>query len=255
MRKAPWELQVEFSSQPGIHYGFTKKAFSDEGTPQLELAYAITVHKSQGSEFKNTYLVIPDPCPILSRELLYTALTRQRERVTLLYQGDVGELKEFASPERGETASRLTNLFGPPTPVSIKNTFLEENLIHRTQRGDLVRSKSEVIIADMLHGKGLDYAYERKLTSIDGNSWRYPDFTIEDAESGETVYWEHLGLLGDTGYRRRWERKLKWYRDQRILRVDESGERVANLLVTEDDPQGGIDSAAIAESVKRLLGV
>jgi hypothetical protein len=252
MKKAPWKLAVEFSSQIGFEYGFSKWAFGEEGSPQLELAYAITVHKSQGSEFGNTYLVVPNPCPILSRELLYTALTRQRQRVTLLYQGDIGELRGFASPERGETATRLTNLFKAPKPVKVQERFLEDGLIHRTRRGDLVRSKSEVIIADMLYDKGVDYSYERKLEFADG-SFRYPDFTIEDDESGTTVYWEHLGMLGDSAYRKRWDRKLEWYRAHAILPSDEEGKREATLHVTADDPQGGIDAAAIAESVNRLL--
>ena len=45
------------------------------------LAYALTVHKAQGSEFNTVILVLPNPCRLLSRELLYTALTRQRDRV------------------------------------------------------------------------------------------------------------------------------------------------------------------------------
>lgn len=254
MKGRPKKLNVEFSSQVGFEYKFGKWAFSDEGSPLLELAYAITVHKSQGSEFAKTYLVIPDPCPVLSRELLYTALTRQRQGVTLLYQGDIGALKAFAGPERGETATRLTNLFAPPRPVQVGEKFLEEGLIHRTQAGDLVRSKSEVIIADLLHSKNIEYAYERRFDGADG-SWRYPDFTIEDEETGETIYWEHLGMLGDAEYRKRWERKLEWYRGQKILQREEPGDRVATLLVTEDDPQGGIDSAAISATVKQLLGV
>ena len=47
----------------------------------------------------------------------------------------------------------------------------------------------------MFFSKGLpDYAYERPLVAADGST-RYPDITIEDAESGTTVYWEHLGIL------------------------------------------------------------
>jgi len=52
----------------------------------LELAYALTIHKAQGSEFGMTFVVIPNPCRLLSRELLYTALTRQREQVVLFHQ-------------------------------------------------------------------------------------------------------------------------------------------------------------------------
>lgn len=53
--------------------------------PRHETCYAMTVHKSQGSEFEHTVLVLPEePCPVLGRELLYTALTRARERFTLI---------------------------------------------------------------------------------------------------------------------------------------------------------------------------
>ena len=73
-----YKLEVEFSSQPRFKYDFTDRDFSEEGSPALELAYALTVHKSQGSEFGTVFLVLPNPCGLLSRELLYTALTRQR---------------------------------------------------------------------------------------------------------------------------------------------------------------------------------
>ena len=53
--------------------------------PQLELAWALTVHKSQGSEFDRVVLVLPPPdSPLLTREILYTALTRARFGATIL---------------------------------------------------------------------------------------------------------------------------------------------------------------------------
>lgn len=51
-------------------------------------AFALTVHKAQGSEFAHTALALPDRAnPILSRELLYTAVTRARERFSLAIIG------------------------------------------------------------------------------------------------------------------------------------------------------------------------
>lgn len=73
----PWKIAVEFSSQQGVAYDFSGKDFSREGSNSLELAYAVTIHKAQGSEFGLTILVLPDPCWLMSCELLYTALTRQ----------------------------------------------------------------------------------------------------------------------------------------------------------------------------------
>lgn len=60
-------------------------------------------------------------------------------------------------------------------------------------------SKSEVIIANELFHQGIDYAYEKELQFGGGRKCK-PDFTIEDAASGLTVYWEHCGMLLDAGY-------------------------------------------------------
>jgi exodeoxyribonuclease V alpha subunit len=51
----------------------------------VETVWAMTVHKSQGSEFKQVMLVLPDtPSPVLTRELLYTGITRAKKRLTLV---------------------------------------------------------------------------------------------------------------------------------------------------------------------------
>ena len=52
--------------------------------PQHDCAYALTVHKSQGSEFEEILLVLPDEMNrVLTRELIYTGITRARSRVTI----------------------------------------------------------------------------------------------------------------------------------------------------------------------------
>ncbi|KPD21009.1 exodeoxyribonuclease V subunit alpha [Idiomarina abyssalis] len=52
----------------------------------IETVYAMTVHKSQGSEFKHTVMVLPDhESPVLSKELLYTGITRAKERLSLVW--------------------------------------------------------------------------------------------------------------------------------------------------------------------------
>jgi len=61
---------------------------------QLETVYAMTVHKSQGSEFNHTCLVLPDRLsPVLTRELIYTGITRARNWFSLI-TGDAQVLKD-----------------------------------------------------------------------------------------------------------------------------------------------------------------
>ena len=51
----------------------------------VETAWAMTVHKSQGSEFEHTVLVLPPQAnPVLTRELVYTGITRSRQAFTLV---------------------------------------------------------------------------------------------------------------------------------------------------------------------------
>jgi len=58
--------------------------------PSHETVFAMTVHKSQGSEFDNVLLALPPkPSPIMTRELIYTGITRARDRVDIRGVGDV----------------------------------------------------------------------------------------------------------------------------------------------------------------------
>lgn len=253
----PKEIEVELAAQPGYAYKYHPWEFDgQENTPPLELAYALTVHKTQGSEFETTFLVVPNPCRILSREMLYTALTRHKGKVVILHQGDFRELQHYAHAEASEVARRMTNLFAPSRPVAVevqnRKVFLDENLIYRTRRGELVRSKSEWIIADKLHEAKIDYQYEQSLEL--GGVPRYPDFTIVDDDSGETWYWEHNGMLENPEYRQRWERKLAAYRAQKILPLQEGGGENGTLLVTEEGLGTGLDIAAIDKNINAIRG-
>ena len=79
------------------------RSFVPSRLPEHETAYALTVHKSQGSEFVHVLIVLPDqPSPVLTRELIYTAITRARSRVTLwageeVFKAAVGRCIERAS--------------------------------------------------------------------------------------------------------------------------------------------------------------
>lgn len=64
--------------------------FSPARLPPHETVYAMTVHKSQGSEFDHVLVVLPaQASPVTTRELLYTAVTRARRFVTLLASREV----------------------------------------------------------------------------------------------------------------------------------------------------------------------
>ncbi|QFG37299.1 ATP-dependent exoDNAse (exonuclease V) alpha subunit [Paracoccus pantotrophus] len=252
--KTPERLDVEFRTQPGNTFVYWPGDFGDDGTVVLELAYALTVHKSQGSQFGRVFVVIPQPCFILGRELIYTALTRQVDRVVLFVQGQPSDIRAYTSSKYSEVARRFTNLFAAPDMLADPSgTFLERRLIHRTARGELVRSISEVVVADALHAEGIDYHYEKGLRGADGVE-RYPDFTAEDPATGVTVYWEHLGMLSDPTYANRWKKKLEWYKDVMDLEPDGPENKKGERLVTSENRlDGAIDSAKIRQQVREVF--
>ena len=73
------ELHVYFPGSAGDFRRFPIHALCDH-----ETVYAMTVHKSQGSEFDHVVLILPDKdYPLLTRELIYTGLTRARQTVSI----------------------------------------------------------------------------------------------------------------------------------------------------------------------------
>lgn len=254
----PQYTRVEFSSQPGYEYSYRSRDIGEDNA-LLELAYAITIHKAQGSEFDLTFLIIPSESQMMSRELLYTSLTRQRKRIVILHQGPVQNLRNYTSAESSATASRITNLFVPPNILEERDPqgkkpsrYYEHRLIHRTARGEMVRSKSEVIIDDALFSAGIKAEYENEFLGGDG-TLRLPDFTIQDDASGITYLWEHLGMLGDPGYKHRWEETFQWYKNHGVKTLEEGGGDRATLIITSDTPQGAIDAQAIQKIIKEVL--
>ena len=98
------------------------------------------------------------------------------------------------------------------------------NRIYKTIDGNYVRSKSEVIICDLLAKSGMKYEYERLLEYEPGKVIN-PDFTIT-LDDGRILFWEHIGMLGNEKYSEDWSNKMdiyeKYYPGQ-LIKTYESG--------------------------------
>ena len=86
----------------------------------------------------------------------------------------------------------------------------ESGKVYRTDSGDMVRSKQERFVANLLTSEGISFEYERKLSSW-GGSFRYPDFTL--FINGEQYFWEHWGMVDDYSYRQTIAKRIRWYRE------------------------------------------
>jgi exodeoxyribonuclease V alpha subunit len=98
-------LQVYFPGEGGDGYRSVPLA----RLPELDTAFAMTVHKSQGSEFQQIALVLPAVSTrVVTRELLYTAVTRARSEVLLVSPESV--LKEGISKQTSRRSGLLARL-------------------------------------------------------------------------------------------------------------------------------------------------
>jgi ATP-dependent exoDNAse (exonuclease V) alpha subunit len=238
-------IKVQFSTQPTSSYWYSRPAVDG----QLELAYALTVHKSQGSDFDTVFFILPKSASTLSRELLYTGLTRFRRKMVLLLERDTTVLEKLRNPQCSDTLLRNTNMFVLAVRPESVDRYYAAHLIHRTRpsaqhpQGILVRSKSEVIVADILTSLGISFEYEHKLLSKgDQNDFKLPDFTA--SYEGDTFYWEHLGMLSVPSYREAWERKRQWYEDNGYL---------DRIITSEDGAGGSIDAAEIERIARKKI--
>lgn len=200
------------------------------GSEKYELAYAITIHKSQGSEFNHVFVIIPKKKALLSRELIYTALTRSTGQVTLFLQNDSGDNIRRAR-QRSDILPRLTSIFSLPEDYRRQ---------YEPESGIFVRSKIEYILFKELKARNIDFEYEKVHYFEKGNKNLRPDFTIKIG--GKEYFLEHLGMLDRQDYVESWTERRKIYEQNSL----------SDMLVTTDDLDG-IKEGKIDKLVSDLL--
>ena len=114
------------------------------------------------------------------------------------------------------------------------------NYRHMTDKGDMVASKSEVIIADTMFALGIDYEYEKEFQLANGRVVK-PDFTIRKKD-GSIALWEHVGLPDDPEYMAKHEWKVREYEKCGFTRSK-------NLILTFDK-NGTLSTAEIRRAIE-----
>lgn len=221
-----------------IGRAYTKYFFKDREKPfsgiddeeNFDLAYAITVHKSQGSDFKNVFLVVPQKQSLLSKELLYTALTRSKYRLFIFVQ-DVEENLLMKAKNNSHLIHRNTSIFKDP---------LDKKGKYSPEYGVTVASKIEFIIYSALQKSGLKFKYEAPLKLKNLSYEIHPDFTIY-LRDGKALFWEHLGMLDTRKYYNDWLERRKNYKEHGL----------EDLLITTDD-LNGVSNNKIEEVIEHI---
>lgn len=129
-----------------------------------------------------------------------------------LYLDDNSPYKPLLNSKFNSFSEQLNQWLNAPYE---KNKHYPDYLIHKTLSGQLVRSKSEVMIANALFQNKIPYRYEAAICFEDISF--YPDFTICHPKTLETIYWEHFGLMDKLQYREKTFNKLKVYGNNGII--------------------------------------
>ncbi len=131
-----------------------------------------------------------------------------------------------------------------------KNMMYPENLRYETEQGELVRSKSEVIIANILYQnrKNILYKYERPLEVMDNGRIKtiYPDFTIINIYTGKITYWEHAGMMDEPYYANEFVRKMNTYVENGLLLGKD-------VVVTYETQENVLDIGVVKRMVEQLI--
>ena len=220
LRLSNGSMGIAKGEKPNRQYYFPdldKPIWSIDSEDNFELAYAITVHKAQGSDFETVYLIIPDKLTLLCKELIYTALTRSRRRLVLLLQNTKENLLAMAR-SRSHLLRRNTSVFTPPSDNKRK---------FEPAKDVFVKSKAEFIIYKALEKSGLKFKYEEELALSNRSYVIHPDFTIF-LDDKNKIFWEHLGMLDVRKYYRDWQRRKTDYEDHKFF----------DMVVTTDDLEG-----------------
>ena len=140
----------------------------------------------------------------------------------------------FPQPEENDWA-------GQPYEQS---SYMPERKIHTTSRGLLVRSKSELAIAETLYKYEVPFRYEQLLEI--GAYKLAPDFMPRNKRTGEQFYWEHCGMPENKEYMKHHKWKMNLYESVGIVPWK-------NLIVSYDGADGTLNIAEIESVIKNKL--
>ena len=110
-----------------------------------------------------------------------------------------------------------------------------------SSKGERMRSKSEVLIADLLNKMNINYKYEKPL-ELSKLGLVHPDFTLLDVKNRKEIYLEHLGMMDDQVYRNNAITKIRDYERSGYYMGD-------RLLITMETVNCPIDMKAIEQEI------
>ncbi|MBQ0027670.1 MAG: hypothetical protein KBS96_03600 [Lachnospiraceae bacterium] len=189
------------------------------------------------------------------------------EKVLKLITKEIENLETFLSNSE-ESITRIQELYSK-NPQEIKNNIkpidmsdqdyadewrqesfegkppIEGETTYKTDNGEIVRSKSELNIANALYKAGIPYKYECPVWLMDGTKI-HPDFTVLNVRERRVKYWEHRGMMDDRNYAKHSVSRLKEMGKSGIIVGD-------NLIITEETSTIGLGTDEITRIIDHFF--
>ena len=217
----------------------------------------------------------PKGCYIRQKNISFARSLAQKDydsELIKIIQKEIAALQTFLnSTEQGYAIQKLYENLCPArqaliTPVTLTdkqyvsqwqnitwvgNPFKEDTQIYTTVRGESVRSKSEVLIADALTRHNIPYRYEypvelRRTSNASSTVTFYPDFLCLNVRTRTEFYWEHFGRMDDPEYSNNAAGKLRLYTENGIL----AGR---NFILTMETAASPLSTRQVENLIKEYL--
>ena len=146
-----------------------------------------------------------------------------------------------AAAEDAEIAAKVKAWIEEPYE---KGDFMPEKKVHVTSRGEKMRSKNEVLHAEVMYRNHIPFRYEPVMHI--GTITLILDFAAMRIRDAKIIYAEHCGMPHNKEYMARHKRKMELYESVGIVPWD-------NLIVTSGDLNGNIDVRAIEGELRSKL--
>lgn len=236
LKKAP-EGSLRISSSRGRTQYYYRRNQSDRRgnyIREIELACALA-QKNYDQRVMDSILqeeqairAMLDRYPTILAEEIYEELSESRKKLVIpVRETDEQFLEKWKSmPFQGKS-------------------FSEEDPEFITDKGERVRSKSEIIIANLLAKESIPYRYECPLRLRNGLVI-YPDFTILDLKNRKEYYWEHQGMMDDPEYAAKAIRKIRTYNTNGFYQG-------TNLIISSETKNEPLNMRHIKELIKHYF--
>lgn len=218
------------SKDPDTLRQLCRKAYLKEALLQIsDNIKCLTAAKSQYTSLQPAKIIqnLPKVYQTLPKEYFFPDVTK--------------DLLAKAAEKDAEIAAKVKAWIEEPYEQS---TFMPERKVHITSRGEKMRSKNEVLHAEVMYRNHIPFRYEQVLHI--GDRELIPDFTAMRIRDAKIFYAEHCGMPDNKEYMEHHKWKMKAYEAAGIVPWD-------NLIVTYGDVHGNVDVRIIESELRSKL--